>query len=143
MAIRSARAKDIEAIRSLLTACNLPAADVGASPITFFLAEDDTHTISGCVGLEEYGDVGLLRSLAINPAARNAGIGRALVSDVEVAARLKGIKRLYLLTLSASEFFVRCGYQKVERASAPDNIRGAMQFAEPCPASATLMTKLL
>ena len=144
MAVRSARTKDIDAIRSLLIAASLPAADVSeTSPIAFFVFEDDRHEIKGCVGLEVYGAVGLLRSLAVRPDAQNAGIGQILVSNVEEAAALQAIGQLYLLTTSASDFFVRSGYEVVDRESAPEAIRGTLQFAELCPASATFMTKML
>ena len=89
--IRSARAEDIDTIRSVLTASNLPAAGVTkTSLITFFVAEDDTRMISDYIRLQEHGDVGLLRSLAVKPNARDAGVGRPLVATVEAAAALQG-----------------------------------------------------
>jgi amino-acid N-acetyltransferase len=144
MEIRLARAEDIETIWSLLMASNLPAADVTkTSHITFFVAEEDTRVIAGCIGLQEHDDVGSLRSLAVRPDARDAGIGRALVVAVEEAAALRRMERLYLLTTTANGFFARYGYRAVERIEAPDAIRGTTQFAELCPASATFMVKLL
>lgn len=144
MAIRSARVEDIDAIRGLLTEADLPVADVSeTATITFFIFEDDENVIKGCVGLEVYGTVGLLRSLAVNPIARNARIGRILVSNVEGAASLEGIERLYLLTTTASDYFSRRGYEVADRGSAPETIQGTSQFAELCPASATFMVKPL
>jgi len=144
MEIRLACSEDIVTIRSLLTASNLPAADVTTtSLITFFVAEDDTRMITGCMGLQEHGDVGLLRSLAVRPDARDEGIGRALVATVEEAAALRGMESLYLLTTTASNFFARYGYRAVKRAAAPDAIQATTQFAELCPASATFMAKRL
>lgn len=144
MAIRSARIEDIAAIRELLTRAALPVADVSeTSPITFFVFEDDEHVITGCIGLEEYRDVGLLRSLAVSSDASGSGVGRALVATIEEAAALRGTGQLYLLTTTASDFFVRGGYKVTDRESAPDAIRGTSQFAELCPTSATFMTKML
>lgn len=142
--IRLARTEDIETILSLLIACNLPASDVtNRSHCTFVVAEVDTQLLVGCAGLEEHGDVGLLRSLAVMPHIRDAGIGRALVATVEEVASLRGIQCLYLLTTTANDFFSRYRYRVVERAGAPDAIRGTTQFVELCPASATLMAKTL
>lgn len=44
--------------------------------------------VIGCVGLVANGKAGLLRSLAVNLAARNAGIARVLVSNLEDAVAL-------------------------------------------------------
>ena len=54
--------------------------------------------VTGCVGLEANGKAGLLRSLAVNPAALNAGIGRILVSNLEEAVALQKIDQSYQLT---------------------------------------------
>ncbi|NPT70099.1 hypothetical protein GS910_38635 [Paraburkholderia sp. RL16-012-BIC-B] len=54
--------------------------------------------VTGCVGLEANGKTGLLRSLAVNPAALNAGIGRILVSNLEEAVALQKIDQSYQLT---------------------------------------------
>lgn len=144
MEIRFARAEDIETIRSLLAASSLSAVDVTkASLITFFVAEDDTPMITGCIGLQEHGAVGLLRSLAVRPNARGAGIGRALIAMVEEFSALRRVECLYLLTTTADDFFTRYGYRAIERGAAPDAIRGTMQYTELCPASATFMTKTL
>ncbi|RFU44443.1 arsenic resistance N-acetyltransferase ArsN2 [Paraburkholderia sp. DHOC27] len=144
MEIRLAREEDIETIRSLLIAANLPATDLRkVSLAAFFVGDDDPQMIVGCIGLEAYDDVGLIRSLVVRPHARSAGIGKALVSTVEEVAALRGVKRLYLLTTTAPQFFERHRYQTVERDLAPDAIRKTTQFVELCPASATLMAKYL
>lgn len=142
MAIRSARAEDINTIRSLLTTAGLPVADVlEVSPITFFVSEDNKRVITGCVGLEVYGTVGLLRSLAVTPVARNTGIGHALVETVEEASALHGIQQLYLLTTTAGDFLEHCGYGVLVRDSVPDDLRKSTQFSILCPASAVCMSK--
>jgi amino-acid N-acetyltransferase len=98
----------------VLTASSLPAAGVTkASLITFFVAEDDTRMITGCIGLQEHGDIGLLRSLAVTPDARDSAVGRALVATVEEAAASRRMERLYLPTTTANDFFARYGYQAV------------------------------
>ncbi len=142
MTIRLARKEDIDAIHSLLTAAGLPATDVSeAALITFFVTERDRCVIDGCVGLEGYGRVGLLRSLAVTPAAQKAGVGHALVAVVEATAMLRGIDRLYLLTTTASDFFARSGYEIASRAAAPHAVQQSMQFSMLCPASAVCMSK--
>lgn len=142
MAIRSALIEDIDAIRALLSAADLPTSDVlPASRIEFFVYEGSGSVPTGCVGLETYREVGLLRSLAVAPVDRHAGIGRALVRTVEAAATSRGLRGLYLLTTTATQFFLRNGYQLIERSSAPLEVRESTQFAQLCPVTAVCMGK--
>ncbi|MPW15525.1 GNAT family N-acetyltransferase [Paraburkholderia sp. CNPSo 3157] len=142
MKIRSARPEDMKAIRELLAGCSLPVEDVSdTAPIQFLVAANDGDAIAGCVGIETYGPVGLLRSLAVVADARGARIGHALVTAVENAARQEGIEELYLLTNTASLFFQGNAYQLVSRESVPLAVKQTTQFSMLCPASAVCMTK--
>ena len=97
----------------------------------------------GVVGLEIYGTDALLRSLAVDPAARGRGCAKALVGQAEQHARQCGARRLYLLTASAADFFARLGYKRLERDGAPAAIRATSEFAALCPASSVFMVKEL
>jgi amino-acid N-acetyltransferase len=97
----------------------------------------------GVVGLEIYGTDALLRSLAVDPVARGRGCARALVAQAEQYAQQRGVRRLYLLTTSAADFFARLGYKRLERDGAPAAIRTTSEFAALCPASSVFMVKEL
>jgi len=97
----------------------------------------------GVVGLEIYGTDALLRSLAVDPAARGRGCAKALVRQAEQHARQCGVRRLYLLTTSAADFFARLGYKRLERDGAPAAIRTTSEFATLCPAGSVFMVKEL
>jgi len=88
-------------------------------------------------------DDGLLRSLVVERPARGTGLGTAICDRLEAIARGDGIDTLYLLTTTAPEFFAARGYAEIERAEAPDAIRGTTEFEDLCPASATAMRKSL
>jgi amino-acid N-acetyltransferase len=92
-------------------------------------------------GLERFGPVGLLRSLAVSTGARGRGLGRALVSAIEDEARSSGIADLYLLTTTADEFFSRLGYVRIARDETPVAIASTAQFSALCPSSAVVMRK--
>ncbi|WP_233884906.1 arsenic resistance N-acetyltransferase ArsN2 [Paraburkholderia flagellata] len=143
MEIRSARTDEIDAIRELLAQCGLPVEDVsGSAPIQFLVAAvDSDSTIVGCVGLEAYGAVGLLRSLAVAADARQGMNGFALVAEAESVARRGGIEELHLLTTTASGFFLRNGYEVVGREVVPLAIKQTTQFSALCPATAVCMKK--
>ncbi|WP_233848002.1 arsenic resistance N-acetyltransferase ArsN2 [Paraburkholderia sp. HD33-4] len=143
MEIRSARTDEIDAIRELLAQCGLPVEDVsGSAPIQFLVAVvDSDSTIVGCVGLEAYGTVGLLRSLAVAADARQRRIGVALVAEAESVARRAGIEGLYLLTTTASRFFQANGYEVAGREVVPRAVKQTTQFSTLCPATAVCMKK--
>jgi hypothetical protein len=62
---------------------------------------------------------------------------------LEQEARAKGIEVLAVLTETAEAFFKRHGYEVIERAYVPDEIRQGAEFQALCPASAVCMAKSL
>ncbi len=72
----------------LLEACDLLFSDIGSRGGLCFFGCRDQGKLVGAVGLELYGDIGLLRSLAVDPRFRGKGLGQALVQHVEAEARL-------------------------------------------------------
>ena len=95
------------------------------------------------IGLEGYGAVALLRSLAVAPAWQGRGLGAALLAHAERMARQRGIAALYLLTTTAEAFFTRRGYVRLAREAAPPVLHPTAEFAALCPASAACLTKAL
>lgn len=136
--IRRAHEEDLARIEQLLVASSLPLDGVPEALSGFSVAEDDGKLI-GVVAVEPCGDYGLLRSAAVEPSARNQGIGGQLVKHAIDEARSQGFRSLYLLTTSAENYFPAFGFEKVSRETAPDSIRQHVQFREACPASATVM----
>ena len=131
-----------EEVGALLVACDLPVADLSVDSEVRFFGLRHEGELLGVIGIELRGDVGLLRSLAISPAYRGHGLGQKLVKFAEDwAAAEAELKALYLLTNTASTFFVRLGYKELPRAEAPEAIAETPQFAGICPASSTFMGK--
>jgi amino-acid N-acetyltransferase len=108
-----------------------------------FLVAVDADSPLGMVGLETFNDVGLLRSLVVDPGARSGGIGRRLVAALEANAASKGVTEMWLLTIDADTYFEKLGYEMQERDSAPNSIRTTAEFADLCPGDAVLMKKVL
>lgn len=131
------------ALMELLAACKLPVADISASGPAQFFGAFSGDTLVGAVGLEPHGQVALLRSLAVTPALRGSGLGKALVAFAEQQAAAHGGAMLYLLTTTAEPFFSAIGYAAAFRADAPAAIQATAQFSGLCPAAATLMSKRL
>lgn len=139
--IRPATASDLAAAIGLLRDADLPTEDLTTGHLAF-VAEGEMETL-GVIGLETFGDVGLLRSLVVSPLARGEGIGRLLTETLELSVRESGIGELWLLTIDADRFFSNLGFQIRSRDAAPDAIRGSKEFSDLCPDDAVLMSKLL
>jgi len=135
---------DLSAIQSLLHANVLPIKDVSKALIEGFLvAEGATGSIIGVGGLEHLNSKVLLRSLAVAPEARGAGIARALIARLESSARSCNKQDIWLLTTTAAGFFERAGYEHVSREKVPDEVRSCRQFATLCPPTVCCMRKRL
>lgn len=126
------------ALAELLQSVGLPLEGAQAHLGAFLLAyEGDTLVAS--VGAEVYGDVALVRSLAVRPDRQGRGLGRRLMARALEAARRRGLRAVYLLTTGASGFFEGLGFERVPRAEAPAAMLGSTQFRGVCPDSATFM----
>ena len=133
----------LDVVRELLRAANLPFEDVTADPDLHFFGSRQGGQWRGVVGVQLIDAAALLRSLAVASVARGRGTGRELVAMAEAFARNAGRRDVYLLTTDAADFFVRLGYQVIDRAQAPQPLRTTQQFAQLCPASARLLHKTL
>lgn len=140
--IRSAEPEDLDAVRALLDACDLPHDDLTPARLDHFLVARD-GALRGVVGLEVCGGVALLRSLAVSPDARNDGLGAHLVDAIEQRARENGLRALYLLTTTAADYFQARGYERIARDALPEAIQQTEEAARLCPSSATCMRKAL
>lgn len=87
------------------------------------------------------GDDALLRSVAVDPAWRGHGVGRALVTRLIADAEGRGTRALYLLTMSAEGYFPKFGFHEVTRDAVPPAVRETAEFRGACPASATVMRR--
>jgi N-acetylglutamate synthase-like GNAT family acetyltransferase len=115
----------------------LPADDLQSAHPLFWRFESDALPV-GFGGLEIFGSQALLRSLVTLPPVRGRGIGGAMVAALEMEARIRGCRTVWLLTHKAANFFARLGYRACERAEAPKPIREAAHFARPASASAMM-----
>jgi len=140
--VRPATMHDMANIRALLEASKLPTADLADSRPEFVIAESDSHLI-GVAGLQRFGKVALVRSLAVTEQSRGSGVGGKLVRELERVAEALGVADLVLLTETAETFFASRGYERVERTGLPPAILATAEFRSLCPASAACMSKRL
>ncbi len=138
--LRAAGLRDMEAIRVLLEGSGLPTADLPRAQPEFVVACEGSRLV-GVGGLERFGQTGLLRSVAVSPDRRGAGIGPMIVSYLELRGRQMGLSELVLLTQTAKDFFAWQGYRIIERSHAPESVQTSEEFRSLCPSSAFCMSK--
>jgi amino-acid N-acetyltransferase len=141
--IRSAIESDLIAATAWLSAAGLPAADLTADHMQQFLVALVEGRPVGMIGLEHFGETGLLRSLIVDREYRGTGLGRTLVDALETRASDLGVTELWLLTIDADAYFVQLGYLLADRADAPQVIQATQEYSSLCPADAVLLRKSL
>ncbi|THU39330.1 GNAT family N-acetyltransferase [Niastella caeni] len=130
------------AIIELLKGEKLPVEDLPGNLDHFFVALNGGEVV-GAIGLEHYPPFGLLRSMVVRKDHRNQKVAAALVEILEKHAADLKIDRVYLLTETASAYFDKKNYQRVERTDVPDEIKRSTEFSSVCPVSAIAMKKTL
>lgn len=140
--VRPAAMDDLAAVERLLAASGLPLAGV-RDALADFVVADAEGALVGVAGLEVCRDHALLRSVAVDPAWRSHGVGRALVTRVISDAEARGLRALYLLTTTAERYFPSFGFHQVTRAEVPSVLQETAEFRSVCPASAVVMCKPL
>lgn len=140
VSIQAAHDSDYAEVAVLLHAVNLPVEGVQEHFGDFLVARADAGELVGCVGQERYGDVALLRSLAVNPAHQGTGLGRELTLELLSTARAYGIREVVLLTTTAAAFFQKhFGFTPVERASYDQLLGASTEWTLPRCSSATCL----
>ncbi len=104
-AIMPAMARDMVEIRTLLEETRLRNDQTERSESCKFMVLRNETGFVGCVCLEVFGEEAILRSLAVKKAARGVGYGWMLADNAINLARHRGVRRIYLLTETASDFF--------------------------------------
>jgi amino-acid N-acetyltransferase len=142
MIITKAKVYDLPKIFGLLRDNGL-AFDGVAKDLRNFLVIKEGREIIGCAGFEIHGGVGLLRSVAVKKERQGQGLGGILIKRLLDTVRKRGIKRIYLLTDSAHQFFSKYGFERIERNTVDPIIQQTEGFTHCCPCSSTIMIKHL
>jgi amino-acid N-acetyltransferase len=141
LTIRPAEPTDYPRITRLLTEAALPLDGLNGHDNFLLLCRDGK--MIGCAALERYGRCALLRSVALEPAARGQGLGRRLAQNALDQARRDGVAEVILLTTTAAPFFERLGFRPIGREEVPAPVRASAEFRGACPASAAILRLVL
>ncbi len=139
--IHAGRVHERAAVITLLQKTGLLTDDLPTDLSDFLLAWDGDELV-GVAGLERHAAVGLLRSVAVDPAHRHKGIATLLIDRLLTIADAAPIQPIYLITATAERYFSRHAFTPVHRDDVPDAIRKTQQFSGLCPASAVVMKRI-
>ena len=142
IAIAPATATDVAAIKSLLTANDLPTEGVDEHWRTFVIARDGDKVV-GCGGSEAYQFAALIRSIVVDPDYRKHGLGRRLVRQLLDRLAARGLREFYLLTTTAEEYFRRRGFKTIERDEVHPQLLASREFQDACPSTAVCMRMVM
>jgi len=130
-----------DGLKVALAKAGLPIDDLDNPHALFWRFETAADIPAGFGGLEIHAPDALLRSVVTMPQLRGLGIGRAIVSVLEMEARARKCASVFILTTSQAEFFARLGYRSCARDYVPEPIRRSPQFNALCCADAAVMVK--
>ncbi|WP_276372362.1 arsenic resistance N-acetyltransferase ArsN2 [Chryseolinea sp. H1M3-3] len=129
----------LQELESFLELNNLPFTDLTLEGNVFWKYCDPQGNMVGSGGLEMYGDVALLRSVAVRQAERSKNLGSKIVNKLLQHAKESGIKSVFLLTETAHDFFLKKGFTDLSRDEVPIALKTSSEFSFVCPASAKCM----
>lgn len=132
--------QDFEQFKQLVADSGLPIQDLNYQKqtlISFF----DKNAFIATAGLEIYGADALLRSVAVIKERQHNGIGSLILDQLQPVLQEKKIKTLYLLTETAKDFFLKRGFELIERKNVPQSVQSSAEFSHICPASASVMMR--
>lgn len=138
--MRPARRADMADVRTLLEKVGLPNEAAHDEQFSSFFVLHNERGIVGAVGLEVLGDDAILRALSVDPESRGIGYGWMLAEIAIGEARWRGVRRIYLVTEFASDFFAaKFGFRVVDRSTLSKQVAGHETFSRPASAGLVAM----
>jgi len=135
-AVMPAGPTELPRIRKLLDSVGLATDEVpleqpeigGENNAVFLFLRNETGMV-GCVCLEVYAEDAILRSLAVVEESRGVGYGWMLADAAIQLARYRGVRRVYLLTETASDFFAeKHGFRVVVPSTISPEVADSASF---------------
>ncbi|MEO8701186.1 MAG: GNAT family N-acetyltransferase [Kofleriaceae bacterium] len=115
--MRPAQRSDMPAVRAVLETVKLDEAARDDQFGNVYVLSNERGVV-GTVTLEVMGDDAVLRALAVDPVFRGSGYGWMLADMAVSQARWRGVRRIYLVTETASDFFAaKFGFRVVDRST--------------------------
>jgi glycerol-1-phosphatase len=140
---RRARPEESGRVAALLVEAGLSADGVADRIDGTIVSGGDSQSqdLDATACLQREDGYGILRSVAVRKSLQGRGLGMLAVAAAMAEARAARIRHVSLFTETATAFFERLGFQKLEREELPDPVRSSSHAAEECAESATAMVR--
>ena len=132
---------DWNEIRNLLTANRLPVQGA-LNHLMHFVVATENGRVVGTIGMEVYGDIGLIRSLVVASNMRGKSVAKRLLLSLIERARAKQIGALYLLSGPIDGLFFDNGFEKMARADMPTKLYVSSEL-QGAGSSSTIALRLI
>jgi amino-acid N-acetyltransferase len=127
--IRRARTSDIRGIRRLMDLygddrrlLRKPTVTLYEDVQEFWVAEGPDGSVVGCGALHVmWEDLAEIRTVAVDPACRGMKIGHQIVTELLLAARDLGVRRVFVLTFETG-FFGSFGFSEIDGTPVPPQV---------------------
>ena len=132
--IRRARTGDVRALRRLLDSYVRDGILLDKAMVTlyediqeFWVAErDEDASVVACGALHVmWEDLAEVRTLAVDPALRGAGVGHQLLAKLLQTARWLGVRRIFCLTFEV-DFFAKHGFVEIGETPVDGDVFGEL-----------------
>jgi amino-acid N-acetyltransferase len=132
--IRRARTGDVRALRRLLDSYVRDGILLDKAMVTlyediqeFWVAErDEDASVVACGALHVmWEDLAEVRTLAVDPALRGAGVGHRLLAKLLQTARWLGVRRIFCLTFEV-DFFAKHGFVEIGETPVDRDVFGEL-----------------
>ncbi|MGH7602118.1 MAG: GNAT family N-acetyltransferase, partial [bacterium] len=140
--IDAANEGDFPAVAQLLQQAQLPADGLREILDSTMVAREN-GSIVGAIGLERYGEAGLVRSFVVAKAWRGHGVGKKLGAKLLQRAAKDGIRKVYLLTNTIRDLAAKYGFREIPRDAVPAAVRESVEFRLNCCDTAVAMERTL
>ncbi len=134
--------EDLERIVAMLHEAGLPSQGVADIITDFRVVRNDQGRVVAAGVIEWHAEPdnepdGLVRSVVVDPAFRGQGLGQQLIDALKASTN----RDLYLLTESATDYFLKRGFKSIDRSLAPPALRASEEFRCLCGESAAFMRR--
>ncbi|MYS24920.1 N-acetylglutamate synthase [Streptomyces sp. DvalAA-14] len=132
--IRRARTGDVHTLRRLLDSYVRDGILLDKATVTlyediqeFWVAErDEDASVVGCGALHVmWEDLAEVRTLAVDPALRGAGVGHQVLGKLLHTARWLGVRRIFCLTFEV-DFFAKHGFVEIGETPVDGDVFGEL-----------------
>jgi N-acetylglutamate synthase-like GNAT family acetyltransferase len=123
------RAADVPALRAFLASADLTLSGLDDPAVRLWIRRDAAGRIAGSTGFElsDDGRHALIRSVAVDPALRSAGLGSALARHALAEAAAAGAERAWLFSRRSGPFWRGLGFAEADRDALAAALPGARQ----------------